>query len=74
MAGGKGSRDRTLRVERAYERSRLEEEIVASAYESLVPTRRLMLGSGCQPAPRGAEDPNSGCSGYCEERSWRGVG
>lgn len=74
MAGRKGSGDRTIRVERVYERSRLEEEIVASAYESLVPTRRLMLGSGCRPAPRGAEDPNSGCSGHCEERAWRGVG
>jgi hypothetical protein len=74
MAGGRGSGDRTLRVERVYERSRLEEETMASAYESLVPTRRLMLGSGCQPAPRGAEDPNGGLSGRCEERAWRGVG
>jgi hypothetical protein len=36
-------RKRGLRIERAYERSRLDEDLRAGAYEMVVPMRRVLL-------------------------------
>jgi len=43
MAEGKGFRGDGIRVDRIYERSRIEEAVLASAYEVLVPTQRWGL-------------------------------
>jgi hypothetical protein len=45
MESARSSRSRTLRIQRACERSRLHDELVATAYELAVPMARRRLSS-----------------------------
>jgi len=74
MADGRGYRGESIRVDRVYEKSRLEESVLASAYELLVPTQRWDLGRKRQPMALQTEGPNCGDSINSEEESRRGFG
>ena len=73
MAEESASRGEEIRVDRIYERSRIEETVLASTYELLVPTQRWVPHrQGAIPA----RSDRSSCGGpiQFEEESWRGFG
>lgn len=72
MAGDRRSRGGPVGVGRIYEKSRLEVSLLASAYEIVVPIRRLELGGIRESTPGQGEVRKRGVSVDSEE-CWREV-